>query len=155
MMFLQVKWSSSKCRVRNLERKGKSVSERRRVETQAPKGNWILPESEHIISAPRSSNAVLSSASSKLFRCQGFTSTGSLEALHPRKRLPTKRDKRRAKSKFISCQQKLSCQPKYPIQHLLCMPPKIGKCDSIKLLWEWVELYSPGKPDYRWLYPSG
>ena len=42
MMFLQVKWSSSKRRVYNLERKGKSVSERRRVETQAPEGKLNL-----------------------------------------------------------------------------------------------------------------
>lgn len=42
MMFLQVKWNSSKRNVHNLERKGKSVRERRRVETQAPEGKLNL-----------------------------------------------------------------------------------------------------------------
>lgn len=42
MMFLQVKWSASKRNFHDLERKGKSASERRRVETQSPEGKLNL-----------------------------------------------------------------------------------------------------------------
>lgn len=75
------------------------------------KGNWIFPESEHIISALRSSNySVLSSAASKLFRCQGFTSTGSLEALHPRKKITDKKRRKESQKQiyFLSAEALLS-----------------------------------------------
>ena len=60
-MFLQVKWSASKRNFHDLERKGKSVSERRRVETQSPEGKLNLARkwANHYSTKEQQFNALL------------------------------------------------------------------------------------------------